>query len=460
MKTSYDMANLDAHEPDDVLELTPDLRMEEAALDSGYIREWTRALKVWEDLRNERAAPLVSDTGGKFDAFGNGQIVMLDFSRSRQRPAIEPASQNVPPVFQALRDEEGRLNPFSIRPGFIESCLQALEAQAPTDGQLVRSGEGGRSYPVLLLPFSVDGAAASQVMCLLPEQEHDDHADELLLYQELDPDEEPALSGQKEEHHDRPFFHVIAGEKPPVVRPARAASASSRLPVPAMAAPSISSVAVSPPGFPTGSNATLHDYLAIARELAQAAGELESRSRGALYRALGGAYDFALAVVQEPAGFTELAHDAGLTMQARAPMMPLLKLVFGLSYNKTRLSEYATILDHALRVGICKGHLEEYLLESQGGLKSIVNAERQLRKSDRPAAIARRAPQPQIARALRSMPALRLSDLADQADSNDEFVLIVARRDGGRRLNLIGEVPQDIALLERAARKMLKGAGQ
>jgi hypothetical protein len=40
----------------------------------------------------------------------------------------------------------------------------------------------------------------------------------------------------------------------------------------------------------------------------------------------------------------------------RAPYLPFVKLVFGTEYDKTRLTEYATALAHARRVGLGKGH--------------------------------------------------------------------------------------------------------
>src|SRR5690606_18934376 len=66
----------------------------------------------------------------------------------------------------------------------------------------------------------------------------------------------------------------------------------------------------------------LADWLASAREFAQAAKGSEERSRQALYAAIGRAYDFSIAAAAAPAEFAELVADAGLTMQDRAPMTP------------------------------------------------------------------------------------------------------------------------------------------
>ncbi len=78
----------------------------------------------------------------------------------------------------------------------------------------------------------------------------------------------------------------------------------------------------------------LADWLASARELAQAAQGAEDRTRNALYDAIGRAYDFSLAATEAPEEFDELLVDSGLTVQDRAPMTPVVKLVFGADYEK------------------------------------------------------------------------------------------------------------------------------
>ena len=62
--------------------------------------------------------------------------------------------------------------------------------------------------------------------------------------------------------------------------------------------------------------ASLADWLASARDLAHIAHTNEDRTRGALYAAIGRAWDFALAAQEAPADFAEMIADAGLTMQA------------------------------------------------------------------------------------------------------------------------------------------------
>ena len=150
---------------------------------------------------------------------------------------------------------------------------------------------------------------------------------------------------------------------------------------------------------------------------------------------------------EEPEEFQELIEDAGLTVQERAPMTPVVKLVFGADYDKTRLTEYAAALNHAQRIGIARGSLADYLLAAPGGLKGVVQAERQLRKAaegraPRSARHPARGARPQAARTCST------HHFADLPAEGSEFALLVARRLPSGEIVLLGEVAEDV----RAAR--------
>ncbi len=197
----------------------------------------------------------------------------------------------------------------------------------------------------------------------------------------------------------------------------------------------------------------LADWLASARELAQAAKGSEDRSRHALYAAIGRAYDFSMAAAEEPEDFLELVSDSGLTMQDRAPMTPVVKLVFGAEYDKTRLTEYASALSHAHRLSLERGTLAQFLISAPGGLKGVVNAERRLKRdeSGKPQD-ARETPREALARKLRKLDHLPLDEVSNEGN---EFSLLVVRRLPDGEVVLLGEVSDDVALLERAARRLL-----
>ena len=212
--------------------------------------------------------------------------------------------------------------------------------------------------------------------------------------------------------------------------------------------PDPDSVAIDPDGM------ELADWLASARALAEAARGSEDRTRHALYAAIGRAYDFSLAAQHAPADFAELVTDAALTVQDRAPMTPVVKLVFGADYDKTRLTEFATALSHAQRIGLAQGALCDYLRSAPGGLKGVVSEERRHKREDGGQGIApvRDTPGEALARKLRSLEHFALDTVAAQGS---EFTVLVARRLPSGEVVLLGEVGDDVPLLERAARKLL-----
>ncbi|NJN37241.1 MAG: hypothetical protein HC794_09635 [Nitrospiraceae bacterium] len=185
-------------------------------------------------------------------------------------------------------------------------------------------------------------------------------------------------------------------------------------------------------------DAGLYDCLAAARELARAADSTEDRSRSALYAAVGRAWDFALAAESQPDAFAEMLDDAGLKAQDRAPMTPVVKLVFGATYDKTRLAEYACVLGHAREAGVERGGLTAYLDRYPGGLKALVRDERGRKRSgDAVETPANRADaQLDSLRAL--APAMMLPIAGDQ-----EFVILVARRVDADHVGLVASVDAD-----------------
>ncbi len=200
-------------------------------------------------------------------------------------------------------------------------------------------------------------------------------------------------------------------------------------------------------------DAGLYDTLAAARELAHTARSSEDRSRKALYAAVGRAYDVSIAADESPEEYNELVADNGLSVQERAPMTPIVKLVFGADYDKTRLTEYAAVLNHAHRVGVERGHLATFLKDAQGGLKAVVSTERELRREESGKPVtAKDAPGAALAKKLRKLEGQSLDAIdADGA----EFALVMIRRNADGEVVMLGEIADDIALVERVGRKLV-----
>jgi hypothetical protein len=196
-------------------------------------------------------------------------------------------------------------------------------------------------------------------------------------------------------------------------------------------------------------NASLADWLDTARQCAEEARDADLRTRDALYQAIGQAYDFALIAANHPADYAELLHDAGLKVQERAPFTPIVKLVFGAGYDKTRLTEFATALQFAQRHAVPMGTFATILAGFDGGLKAIVAAERRAKKIAAgvdPATAATDDPRARLRSA-------RKRDLSEFAGTGDEFVLLVARRDADGSVAIVGSVQGDAMFTEKALRK-------
>ncbi|MEO7503663.1 MAG: hypothetical protein ABIT69_00585, partial [Sphingomicrobium sp.] len=191
-------------------------------------------------------------------------------------------------------------------------------------------------------------------------------------------------------------------------------------------------------------DAGLADRLWAARESAEVCKAADGRSRAALYRALDMAYDFAVAAKRVPEDYAEILDDAGVKGQARAPMTPVVKLVFGIDYDKARLTEFAAALSYAERQDVDFGGFQTFLDGADGGLKGLVAAERKARR-----------PQPSAAdkgvigrAALRAAPAIALKDLP----TNEEFALVVTRRNADG-VHEVVQLVSDPATLERLIRR-------
>ena len=131
-------------------------------------------------------------------------------------------------------------------------------------------------------------------------------------------------------------------------------------------------------------DAGLGDRLSAARDCAEHARGSAERSHAALYRALGLAYDFALAAEADPEGFAELLDDAGLKVQARADDGGGQARLAAGQHDRTRLTEFAAALSWAKREGLAEGRLAGALESSPVRLKGVVRAVRQARRRGAP----------------------------------------------------------------------------
>ena len=425
-------------------------------------RMQVRAYNHWAGLLDDRRFPSIEDLDPQALPDFGPYSVLLDFTAGIDNPAIRFLGAKLAEEcvgnesIQSLADVPSR----SLLSRITDHYMQILANQAPIgfEAEFVNQRAATILYRGILLPFSSDDDSIDFIYGVINWKELADQltADELLLEIDQVLDVKPdslrdgdAITDWADGPVDTPdvleLLTALGPDDGGVDWPAPTFGTDDIVPaVPAFAA--LPSEELAPEAM------ELADWLASARELAQAAMGSEDRSRHALYAAIGRAYDFSLAAASSPQDFHELVSDCGLTVQDRAPMTPVVKLVFGADYDKTRLTEYASALGHAHRLGLGRGTLASYLSSAPGGLKGVVHTERRLKREESgKAGNDRESPRESLARKLRGLEHRPLDTIDGEGP---EFTLLVARRLPSGEVVLLGEV-DDIAMLERAARKLV-----
>ena len=424
-----------AHEDEPAIEAPPEIGVDER-------RMHVRAYNHWVSLLDGRAYPSIRNLQPEsIEDFGP-HSVLLDFTGGTDDPAV---------VFigRALRVEcrlDDKIRNISDVPSrsllsrLTDHYLQIIANCAPIgfEAEFVNQGGVNTMYRGILMPFSSDGDRIDFIYGVINWKEVADVATVASITSEAGRAKTaPAATEACQVWADGPNSAPLGGSD----FTAASASADDVLEL------SIAFEDSDGPGqgtLPLDPDAGLADRLCAARETAEAVKNADARSRSALYRALGQAYDFALAAEQSPEDYQEILEDAGLKAQARAPMTPIVKLIFGVNYDKTRLTEFSASLAFGRRENVAPGELPQLLERFSGGLKGIVQAER---KARRPTI----TPSSQNPRdSLRVASPVAHLDLA--VPGNGEFVLLIARRDPSGGLAVLASV-EDTALVNRAILK-------
>ena len=451
-------------------------------------RMHVRAYNHWVSLLDGRDFPSIEDLEHHDLADFSANSVLLDFTCGKENPAI-------PYIGAAIRDECGLdddarsiadVPSRSLLSRLTDHYLQIIANRAPVgfEAEFVNQREESICYRGILMPFSSDGdvidfiygvinwkkgesgqpeqvtAADLPVLEMQPdyaEAEEESAAIEGIAEPPLEltdevvaeessvwpdrPSGEAAPSADAEpsppEHltwEDSPSAGVLAAVEPdPAPQPEHFAWEDGPL-----------ADADEVPVVELDENAGLADRLWAARETAEAVKLGEGRTRAALYKALSLAYDFSVAAAGNPEDYAELLEESGVKAQARAPMTPIVKLVFGIDYDKARLTEFAAALSYANRQQVAPGQFHDFIEKQPGGLKALVAAERQARRPEAKPDIRAEAARLK----LRAAPAMSLGDLP----SHEEFALVVTRRCADGSYEPVAVI-DDEALVERAIRR-------
>ena len=431
-------------------------------------RMQVRAYNHWASLLDNRNFPSIEDLDPQALPDFGPFSVLLDFTGGIENPSIQFLGDKLAEecgaddTISSLDDVPSR----SLLSRITDHYMQILANQAPIgfEAEFVNQREATILYRGILLPFSSDDETIDFIYGVINWKELADQKTTDALLLEIDQALDSPLAGTSRsdaltDWADGPTDIHDADDVLDLARLELDGHADhGDLPLPAFGGEEFGGEEYRSDDFgavqmPAQTDMELADWLASARELADAASGSEDRTRQALYAAIGRAYDFSLAAAEAPDEFAELVADSGLTVQDRAPMTPVVKLVFGADYDKTRLTEYASALSHAHRLRLGRGALSRFLGEFPGGLKGVVTEERRIKREESGLPAEQRdTPREALARKLRQLDYAPLDAVASEGS---EFTLLVARRLPDGQVVLLGEIAEDIALLERAARKLI-----
>lgn len=401
-------------------------------------RMHVRAYNYWVSLLNGRAYPAIEDLDpASMDDFGP-HSVLLDFTGGIESPTIAFLGHalrqecDMGTNVESVSDIPSR----SLLSRLTDHYLQIIANRAPIgfEAEFVNGRGNNTMYRGILMPFSSDDDNIDFIYGVINWKEVAGEAQTQAIMDQV----EQALQTAPV-RHDPPVNVWADGPN---------GTGSSA----ALASPGFDPMAAQDQNedvteFQPDGSETLWDWLAAARETADAATHSESRSRQFLYRALSLAYDFAAVADHRPDEYAELLADNGIVAQSRAPMTPIVKLVFGIGYDKTRLAEYGMALSHGRRLGIGIGGFQAALESHPGGLKGMVYAERAERRPAARAVTATGEAARERARALQPR-------MIIEAPGEEEFVVLVARRIDQDHVGLLGALPEDAALVQKALRAL------
>jgi len=449
-------------------------------------RMHVRAYNYWVSLLDGREYPSIEDLEpGEVEDFA-ANSVLLDFTSGRDNPAT-------PYIGAAVREECGldegiksidQVPSRSLLSRLTDHYLQIIANRAPIGFEAEFENQRGQSicYRGILMPFSSDGDTidfiygvinwkqqkfAAPVLVAEPAFEDDQEDTEELILGDEDQSEDQTVV---EVAHELDDELVLEDEMMPTAlndesdvleltqdeagegQPADEAPAEDPFKVITPTVhfswedgplhdPDSDEV---PPEIVLDETAGLADRLWAARETADAVKTADTRTRAALYRALSQAYDFALATEREPEDYAEMLQESGVKAQARAPMTPIVKLVFGIDYDKSRLTEFAAALSYGRRQEVEQGGFFKFIEGQAGGLKALVAAERQAKRPE-----PRTDTRSEAAKAkLRVATPIALGTISAES----EFALVLARRRADGGVEPIAVV-EDEAMIERAIKR-------
>jgi hypothetical protein len=401
-------------------------------------RMHVRAYNFWANLLGNRSFPAIDDLDlEQLGDFGE-HAVLLDFTSGIENPAIGYvgtallAECDIDPDTGYIADVPRK----SLLSRLTDHYLQIIANRAPIgfEAEFVNLRGATIMYRGVLLPFSSDDDTIDFILGVINWKQsasadvQDALAQEVAAAAAIHSSTARAGGTMMPLWADGPDSDKLypASDGPDVALPSGEGADSH---IAGEDAAELDMLALDP------ATATLADRLALARESAGQALQSEVRGHKALYDAIGHAWGFARAIADAPQDFQELAEEAGLTISPRSPLTAVAKLVFGVTYDKTRLAEITTALRYAEREALEPNELTRRIATHAGGLKGLVKAER---AASRPAKTVAPERDVQVRDQLRNAePIIRFGGLPQ---NDAEFAVLVVRQDADGLASVVAQL--------------------
>jgi hypothetical protein len=391
---------------DEAVEAPPIVRFDER-------RMHIRAYNYWASLLGDRNLPTIESLNpAEIEDFGS-HSVLLDFTRGLDDPAIAFLGSAIAAQCGITGPVEriGQIPPRTLLSRLTDHYLQIIANAAPIGFEAEFTNQRGDEilYRGIMMPFSSDDETIDFVYGVInwKEMAADTVTDNIVAEIEID----TARNGQPTMIAAGP---VWGDDNVDLDLEAEDDALELTLDHQIDMADA------------EQDDASLDDRLAIAREAAAAATASEGRTRHALYRAIGLAHAFAVAARSRPDDYALILEEAGIVVQERSPLTALAKLIFGTSYDKTRLAEFVCAIDYALAQDLAPGALIAHLHGLPGGLKALVAAVRAAKRGEEAAPA---EPPRALAKARRVLSSSAAIDIDTLEPDESGLAIVVMRRE-------------------------------
>ncbi len=416
-----------------------------------------QAYEYWYGLLQGRRFPSISDMGREQIDLFRPQSFLVDFPQRYGDPALRFVGDDIVAEYEGDSDLVGvsvkKIPAESILSRLSIHYMEVLSNRAPISFEAEFDNSAGITicYRGILLPFSDDDEDIHFIMGILTWEE------KTLLNIPPGGFGRAGLDTAGQEPSDQDAAEPGAQDAEEEA-PAKAPEDAQEDVPEDVREETAPESAAAPAPTPVADPIVLADALQMGRDNARSVGHVDSRSRDRLYAVLADALALYEAAQQDPDAYKQMLAEAGIRQQARAPLTPVIKLIFGPQYDKTRITEYATALIYAIDEGQTSATVKEFIAGHDGGIKGCVRQARRARRAARGGQSVKALDK--AVERLRGAPALGSTTLDRDLSEENEFMLLLGRSRPGEGIDGLVDIVAVLDEKEASLETFLKRASK